>query len=81
MREDFRILRDAMVSAGNAFNHAVDNCQHNVVRSAYGEGAICSECELHLGWFCEKAPTKLCEYDWEMRGEYCIHCDDPEKRK
>lgn len=46
------------------------------------DGACCRECEVELGWFCRKSPTRVCEYDEsDSNHDDCIHCGEPEERK
>ena len=42
---------------------------------------FCAICDKEFGWYCPVNPKQYCEYDYQKRGENCIHCGVPSERK
>ncbi len=81
-----RLIRDTESFLHSALEAVYLSCPHHkdpslIFKTAW-DGACCRECEVELGWFCPKSPTRACQYNEDDADhEDCIHCGDPEERK
>jgi len=79
--EAIKRLKDAIEMLQYEVSKLIDNCQHNWQPVSDSKvSAKCIECgEWMPGWYCEKAPTKTCEYSTDY--DSCDYCGHPEERK
>jgi hypothetical protein len=71
------LLRRYINDNQQILHRLIRKCQHLIVRRI--DSAICDICGTNFGWYCEKSPTKYCDY--KAGSEFCIHCKISDERK
>ena len=71
-------LRDYIRGIQEILNKLIRECKHLIISSDWA-GAYCNICGESFGWYCEKSPTKYCEYNKDHIN--CDYCGEPRSRK
>jgi hypothetical protein len=84
--EKISYLRDYINKTTAILDKLIRECNHLIVEMKDFGGAYCDICGESFGWYCEKSPTKYCEYSAGEYGEVnsfieCKHCGQPRSRK
>jgi len=74
-------LREYVNKVQGTLNKLIKECKHLIVEIKDFGGAYCDICGESFGWYCEKSPTKYCEYDESSGWIDCKHCGQPKRRK